>query len=153
MLPQDLRFHSYKEAFREIHHPENSKLVGRYSFLGALDTQRLMYRETFTQGCDYIVGEIREYTGTQESIEAFYATQAVILDQDERKVSVRFIPMSTDGRLDRHGWGKYGPNGERLLGNLASSPFIRLDPSKSLYFVFIGKLVFQTSDIRCLFFQ
>jgi hypothetical protein len=64
MLPQDIKFYNYKKAFREIDHPANSRFIATYDFLGAFDSQRVMYKETFPQGCDYIVGEIREYTGT-----------------------------------------------------------------------------------------
>jgi len=150
MLPQDLKLRSYKTAFNELSHSENTRLVAKYSFLGALDTQRVMYKETYRQGCDYIVGEVREYTGSQESIEVFYARQTLTVEGKEKKVSVQFIPFNQDGHVDRYGWGEYGPNGDRLLANLMSSPFITLDSSKSLYFVFISYFKTPTSDIRCL---
>jgi hypothetical protein len=150
MLPQDLKFHRYKQAFREVRHPENTRFVGKYSFLGALDTQRIMYKETFPQGCDYIVGEVRAYTGPQDSIKTFYAMQALIAEQEEQRISVRFIPMDQDGHVDRYGWTEYGPDGDRLLESITSSPFFTLDPAKSFYFVSIWNFETPTSDIRCL---
>lgn len=151
MLPQDLKLHRQKEVFREVHHPENTKFVAKYSFLGALDTQRVMYKETFPQGCDYIVGEIREYTGTPDPIKAFYSLQTVLLEQEEKRISVRFIPFNQDGHIDRYGWTEYGPDGDRLLASLASSPFATFNPSKSYYFVSVWNFESPTSDIRCLF--
>ncbi|HLO15507.1 MAG TPA: hypothetical protein VK206_11805 [Anaerolineales bacterium] len=151
MFPQDLKFYRYKKAFSEIHHPENTRFITNYRFLGAFDTQRVMYKETFPQGCDYIVGEMREYTGTQESIKAFYAMQTIIIGQEEKGLSVKFIPINQEGRIDRYGWTEYGPNGVRLLESLASSPFIPLDLHGSFYFVSVWDFEILTSDMRCLF--
>jgi hypothetical protein len=152
MLSHDLRLHRYKKAFSEIHHPENTKFVAKYDFLGALDTQRVMYKETFPQGCDYIVGEIREYTGPEESIKAFYDKQTIVVEQNEKKISVRFIPINRNGHIDRDGWGEYGPNGIRLLESLDSSLLIGLNPSQSYFFVSVQDLEFSASerDFRCL---
>jgi hypothetical protein len=152
MLPHDLKFYNYKKAFGEIHHPENTKFVNKYSFLGAFDSQRVMYKETYPQGCDYIVGEIREYRGTQESIKAFYAKQKIMLGQKEKGISVNFIGVNQYGRIDRNEWTKYGPSGLRLLQDLDLSLFTSLDPTKSYYFVSVWYLEFSKPerDIRCL---
>lgn len=126
-------------------------LVGNYNFLGALDTQRVMYKETYPQGCDYIVGEVREYSGVQERIKAFYAMQTLLVDGEDKKINVKFISVDQNGHIDPYGWGMHGPNEDRLLQRLLSSPFITLDPAKSLYFVSVSKFETPTSDIRCLF--
>ena len=152
MLPHDLKLNNYKNAFGEIHHPERTKFVAKYKLLGVLDYQRTMYKETYAQGCDYIFGEIREYTDTKESIEAFYANQTIMVEQAEEGISVRFIPIGKDGRINRNGWVEYGPNGIRLLQDIGTSLFTVLDPSKAYYFVFVWDLEVSKSesDFRCL---
>jgi hypothetical protein len=153
MLPHDIKFNNYKKAFGEIHHPEHTKRVARYKLLGVLDYQRTMYKETYPQGCDYLVGEVREYQGDKAGIEAFYAKQTIRLEEGEERMAVRFLPINEQGQIDRNGWIEYGPNGMRLLQNIGISLFTRLDPSKSYYFVFVSDLQFSESetDLRCLF--
>ena len=152
MLPHDRRLKEYKQAFAEIHHPEDTKSVARYKLLGVLDYQRTMYKETYPQGCDYVVGEIREYAGDRADIEAFYAGQTVLVAQDEERIGVRFIPIDEQGQIDRNGWSEYGPRGIHLLEDIAASLWTGLDPSRSYYFVFVSDLEFSESeaDIRCL---
>ena len=152
MLPHDIKLNNYKRAFDEIHHPQHTKSVARYRLLGVLDYQRTMYKETYTQGCDYVVGEIREYTGDKASIETFYAKQTIMVEQDTERISVRFIPINKHGQIDRNGWAEYGPKGMHLLQDIGASPFTVLDPSKLYYFVFVSNLEFSESelDIRCL---
>jgi hypothetical protein len=152
MLPHDIKLNNYKKAFGDLHHPEHTQLVDRYKLLGVLDYQRTMYKETYPQGCDYVVGEIREYTGDKSSIEAFYARQTIMVEQDEENISVRFIPINEYGQIDRNGWIDYGPRGIHLLHDINTSLFTALDPSKSYYFVFVADLEFSKSesDLRCL---
>ena len=149
ILPHDLKFNNYKKAFGEIHHPEHTNFVAKYELLGVLDYQRVMYKKSYTQGCEYVVGEIREYTGTKESIEAFYAKQTFLAEQKEEEILVWFIPTDEDGRL--YGGIEYGPVGRQLLHDISGSSV--LDPFKSYYFVFVWDLELSKSesDIRCLF--
>jgi hypothetical protein len=153
MLPHNIKFKNYKRAFDEIHHPEYTKFVAGYKLLGVLDYQRTMYKETYTQGCDYIVGEIREYQGDKASIEAFYAKQTIMVEEGVERIAVRFIPINELGQIDPNDWEEYGPNGIRLLQNIDATLFTRLDPSKSYYFVFFSEQEFSETerDIRCLF--
>jgi hypothetical protein len=151
MFPHDLKLYEYKKAFvGQVRHPENTEFVGNYNFLGALDSQRVMYKETFPQGCDYIVGEVRKYIGTEESIKTFYAKQRVKTTQKEKGIRVIFIPMATNGRIDISRRG-YGPNEIRILQMLGLSPFIQLDSQEEYYFVAISELEISNLDIRCLF--
>jgi hypothetical protein len=152
MFPHDIKFNNYKKAFGKILHPEHSKFIAGYKLLGVLDYQRTMYKETFTQGCDYLVGEIREYTGEKASIEAFYAKQTIMVEENKEGISLRFIPINEHGQIDRNGWIEDGPRGMRLLQTLDASHFTGLDPSKSYYFVFVSDLEFSESesDFRCL---
>ena len=152
MLPHNIKFSKLKKAFSEIHHPESTKFVAGYKLLGVLDYQRAMYKETYPQGCDYLVGQVREYQGNQASIETFYAKQTIMVEQAEEGISVMLIPIGKDGRIDRNGWVEYGPNGIRLLQDIGTSLFTVLDPSKSYYFVFVWDLEFSKSesDFRCL---
>src|SRR5512134_2503037 len=99
MLPHNIKFNKLKKAFSEIHHPESTKFVARYKLLGVLDYQRTMYKETYPQGCDYLVGQVREYQGNQASIEAFYAKQTVMVEESEEGVEVRFIPFNKAGQI------------------------------------------------------
>ena len=131
MLPHDIRFNNFKNAFGRIHHPEHSKFIAGYKLFGVLDYQRTMYKETFPQGCDYLVGEIREYTGDTAGIEAFYAKQTITVEEEKEGISVRFIPINEQGQIERNRWIEDGPNGMRLLQDIDASLVTVLDPSKS----------------------
>jgi hypothetical protein len=152
MLPHDRRLDDYRQAFAQIHHPEDTVSVARYKLLGVLDYQRAMYKATYPQGCDYVAGEIRESAGDRAAVEAFYAGQTIRVDQDEERIAIRFIPFNEQGQIDRNGWADYGPRGIHLLEDIAASLLTRLDPSRSYYFVFISDLELSepATDIRCL---
>lgn len=152
LFPHDARLRVYKKTFGEIHHPENTKLISTYKFLGVLDHTRAMYKETFPQGCDYVYGEVREFTSAEETIKSFYEEQTVQINGQEEGVLVWFLPLDANGNIEYNDLVEYGPNGITLLQYLSTSTFIALDPVKSYYFVFLWEVEFSSpeTDPRCL---
>lgn len=152
LYPHDARLRSYKRAFGEIQHPEDTERVAAYKFLGVLDHTRAMYKETFPQGCDYVYGEVREFTSAEETIESFYEEQTVQINGQEEGVLVWFLPLNANGFIEYNNLVEYGPNGITLLQYLSTSPFMVLDPAKSYYFIFLWEVEFSPTefDFRCL---
>ena len=103
MLPQDIKLSEHKNAFSKAQHPTSTKFITAYKFLGIRDFTRTMYPDTFRQGCDYEVGEIREYWDTQENIKAFYANNSVVIDGSKKPMVVAFISLDSNGLIDTNG--------------------------------------------------
>lgn len=156
MLPQDHIFSEYKQAFRELPHPAGTKFIASYNAFGALDKIRVMYKEDFPQGCDYRVAEIREYSGSQEKIESFYAAEIIDVLGESRSPSVLFIPFDAEGRIAPYGLtdeelAERGPLAFDLLENLMyDQNFLNLEAPASYYLVSIWGFSLSDRDIRCL---
>ncbi|HLO16683.1 MAG TPA: hypothetical protein VK206_17750, partial [Anaerolineales bacterium] len=144
MFPQDRIFSEYKKAFREIQHPIGTKLITDYNSFGALDKTRVMYKEDFPQGCDYRVGQVREYSGTREAIKAFYAPQTIVIRGQTASPGVLFIPINSAGLIDPYGLTdansvELGPGALDILESLKNDQhFLNLKPSAAYYYVDIG---------------
>lgn len=157
MLPQDRIFSDYRQAFRGIPHPPGTKFIASYNAFGALDKVRVMHRDDFPQGCDYRVGEIREYAGAREEIEAFYASKSVEIRGETRSPGVLFLPFSETGAIDPYKLSPQeldakGPAAFALLENLRNDQhFLDLKPFASYYYVSIGGFSLSDYDIRCQF--
>lgn len=157
MLPQDLKFLEYKNSFGEIKHPPGTKFILSYDAFGALDKTRVMYKDDFPQGCDYRVGEVREYTGSQVRIKSFYATQTAPFSGQKIPIGVMLLPTNSDGLINLYGLTRaelieVGPGGYSLLESLqADQAFMDLSPSASYYFVSIGGFSLSDLDLRCQF--
>ena len=150
MLPQDIKFSEYKKAFSKIQHPTNAKFIATYNFLGIQDFTRAMYPDTFSQGCDYQVGEVRESWDTQENIRAFYASKSIMIDGDDTSIDVDFIPLDSTGLIDTDGalemlGGEYlfGLRDRQIFG------FLKLDPLAVYYFVSVRGYSSSNLDFRC----
>ena len=154
MLPQDRIFNEYKRAFREIQHPAGTKLLKVHNGFGALEKTRVMYKEDFPQGCDYRIGAVREYSGSQESIKSFYAAQTVNVLGQETSVGILFIPLDEKGIIN-----PYAPISMELgtfdiLDDLRAEQeikFLNLDPQAAYYFISISGFSYTDIDLRCQF--
>jgi hypothetical protein len=103
MFPQDRLFSEYKKTFGQIQHPAGTEFIKAYNSFGALDKTRVMYKDDFPQGCDYRVAEVREYSGTQESIKAFYANKnLIVVSRQKTSIGVMFIPTDSTGLIDTY---------------------------------------------------
>lgn len=159
MLPQDITLSEYKKAFSEIKHPPSTKFIQRSASLEAFDKTRIMYKEDFPQGCDYSVGEIRGYSGSKEAIETFYAVQKVNVGNEEKSVSLLFIPINAQGIIEPESLPRdesiaIGPPGFQTLEDLRGDQyfhFLNLDPSLSYYLVSLVGFSLNDTDIRCQF--
>ena len=157
MLPQDRIYSEYKKAFQELQHPNGTKIVSSYNAFGALEKTRVMYQEGFPQGCDYRVGEIREYLGTKESVRAFYAAQNIQVGGELKTPGVLFIPMNANGGVDPYGMSQaevagWGPQGFSLLENLRADQYLlHIKFPGTYYYVGIGGFSRTDDDIRCQF--
>lgn len=157
MFPQDRIFSEYKKAFDEIQHPSGTKFIATFNSFGALYKTRVMYKDDFAQGCDYRVGEIRQYSGTKESIEAFYATQIIEIRGQKVSPGVLFIPLNAAGSIDLYEWthdelAEIGPAGYDIIESLQGDEyFFDLKPHASYYYVDIGGFSLSDKDIRCQF--
>lgn len=157
MLPQDRLYAEHKNALKEIQHPPGTKFVATYNAFGALDKTRIMYKEDFPQGCDYRVGEVREYSGNKENIASFYAAQTVNVRGQELSPGVLFIPIDQAGKIAPDGLTReetiaWGPVGFDLLENLkGDQSFLNIKTPASYYYVGLGGFSLSDSDIRCQF--
>lgn len=157
MLPQDRIFSEYKQVFHELQHPPGTRFIASYNAFGALDKIRVMYKDDFRQGCDYRVGEIREYSGSEESIEAFYAVQTFEIRGESTSPGVLFIPMNEAEVIDPYGLqdeelAARGPAAFDVLENLKhDQSFLGLKPPASYYYVAIWGFSLSDHDMRCLF--
>ena len=159
MLPQDIMLAEYKKAFGKIQHPAGTKFIKDYNSFGALDKTRLMYKDDFPQGCDYRIAEVREYSGTQESIKAFYASKTIIVNGQETPLGVMFIPTDSTGLIDTDGLSrdeviKWGPGVFDISENLKDDQklgFLKLKPLVSYYFISGGSFSLSNLDFRCQF--
>jgi hypothetical protein len=157
MLPQDRIYAEYKQALKGIPHPSGTKFITDYNAFGALDKTRVMYKDDFGQGCDYRVGEVREYSGSKETIKAFYAAQTIQVRGKTISPAVLFIPMSQSGEIDPYAMSEeevsgWGPHGFNLLENLRDDQhFWNIEPRASYYYLGIGGFSETDQDIRCQF--
>jgi hypothetical protein len=158
MLPQDVIFSEYKKALRNIQHPMGTSFVKVYNSFGALDKTRIMYKDDFPQGCDYSVAEVREYSGTQESIRGFYSNKSITVNAQESPIGIMFIPMDSNGLINPYGLTrdeviKWGPGVFSTLENLKndqSSGFLILKPLATYYLISSGGFSLSDLDFRCL---
>lgn len=163
MAPQDRKLREHKKTFLEIRHPEGTALVSTHNHLGTLDPIRVMYKDTFEQGCDYLVGEVRKYPGTKERIQAFYAAQKL---RERIPISTMFVPVNSNGLPDADALTReeaiaIGPGGVYIMDFLhgeyvTALPKQRyLETSGNYYFVFIMRQEFEREfpsaglDLRC----
>lgn len=154
MLPQDRIFSEYKRAFHEIQHPAGTKLIKIHNGFGALDKTRVMYKEDFPQGCDYRVGAVREYSGSQENIKSFYAAQNVNVLGEEIPIGILFIPREANGLIDPYAPISMELGSFDILEDLRAEQemkFLNLDPQASYYFISIGSFSRTDIDLRCQF--
>ena len=142
MLPQDVIFSEYKEAFHQIQHPPETKFVKAYNSFGALDKTRVLYKEDFPQGCDYRVGEVREYSGTKESVETFYRDKTILVRGQATPMGIILLPVDSAGVINPYGLTReetieWGPELFALLETLKDDQthgFLKLHPLASYYF-------------------
>jgi hypothetical protein len=157
MLPQDRIFSEYQQAFHKLPHPSGTEFIASYAAFGVLDKVRVMYAEDFPQGCDYRVGEVREYFGAPENVEAFYTSKSVEVRGQSLSPGVLFVPVDEAGRFDPYGLSRdelvtQGPTAFALLESLREdSDLLNLNPSGSYYYVGIGGFSLSDYDIRCKF--
>ena len=159
MLPQDLIFSEYKKALGRAQHAPQTTLVHAYNSFGALDKNRIMYKDIFPQGCDYRVGQVRKYSGIKESIRAFYAGQTFLVGGEEKFMGVLFIPRDPTGLIDPLGVTReeslgWGPAAFSILEELRDDQrwgFLKLEPGASYYFVSSGGFSESDLDLRCQF--
>lgn len=157
MLPQDRVYAEYKNAFKEISHPLGTKFVANYNAFGALEKTRVMYKEDFPQGCDYRVGEVREYSGSKENLKSFYAAQTVNVRGQKLSLGILFIPIDQAGKIEPLGLTRdesmeWGPLGFDLLENLkGDQSFLKIKAPGSYYYVGISDFSLSDHDIRCQF--
>ena len=157
MFSQDRIFSQYKNVFREIQHPIGTKRIAVYNSFGTLDKTRVMYKEDFPQGCDYRVGEVREYSGDKENIRAFYATQAIEFQGQELSPGVLFLPMDQAGVINPYGFShdedvEWGPGVFDLLENLKEDQhLLKIRRNAPYYYVGIAGFSLSDYDLRCQF--
>jgi hypothetical protein len=157
MLPQDRIYSEYKKGFDELQRPVGTKLISTYDAFGALEKTRIMYKEDFPQGCDYWVGQIREYAGSKESVRAFYTAQTVQFGGERKSPGVLFVPINANGVIDPDGMSDaeisgWGPMGFRLLEGLKDDQHsLNMEFPASYYYVGIGGFSQTDHDIRCQF--
>jgi hypothetical protein len=158
MLPQDVIFSEYKKALKDIQHPMGTNFVKAYNSFGALDKMRIMYKDDFPQGCDYRVAEVREYSGTQESIRGFYSNKSLTVSGHESTIGIMFIPTDSNGLINPDGLTrdeviKWGPGVFSTLDELKNDQslgFLKLERLAPYYFISIGGFSLSTLDFRCL---
>ena len=91
-LNNDWKLHNYETQFLQISHPSSTSLI-------ALETGVFGVN---ANDCGYFVGEIRQYLGTRDEIEQFYAAQAATDEHFFRHTNLIFIEegnFSTSGLL------------------------------------------------------
>lgn len=67
MIQHNYRLAQYKESFQRMQHPFNTL---------PLAVKKGVYAGGFGGTSDYFVGEIRQYTGAKQEVEAFYQEQS-----------------------------------------------------------------------------
>ena len=155
LLPQDRIFAEYKQALGRLQHPAGTEFIAEYHAFGALDRIRVMYADDFPQGCDYRVGEIREYSGARDEIEAFYRALTVRLRGENVSPGVLFIPLNERGVVDPYALPdneliRYGPGAFDLVENLqADRTSLGLKPFSFYYYVALSGFSLSDSDPRC----
>lgn len=155
MLSHDLLFLKYKKAFNEIQHPTGTKFIKAYNSFGNLDVIRDVYN--FPPRCDYRVGEVREYSGTKETISAFYAAETVTIRGSEKTIGVIFIPIDSAGLIDPFAGTHdemidWGPAGFDILESLKDDQLfgsLKFKPLTTYYYIGIGGILPSNLDIRC----
>ena len=65
----EIELNRYENAFQDLQHPAGTTSLSLRSTLGVLTDA--------VQGCDFFVGEIRQYDGDREAISTFYTDQSV----------------------------------------------------------------------------
>jgi hypothetical protein len=155
MLPQDRIFSEYKQAFRQLQHPPGTTFIAWYNSFGALDKIRVMYKDDFTQGCDYRVAQIREYSGNRADVLSFYARQHIRVRGESLSPGVLFIPMNDTGAVDPYelsdeDLAAKGPGAFDLLENIQyDQRFLGLKAPSLYYYVAIGGFSSTDYDLRC----
>ena len=64
-----IELNRYENAFQDLQHPAGTTSLSLRSTLGVLTDA--------VQGCDFFVGEVRQYDGDREAISTFYTDQSV----------------------------------------------------------------------------
>jgi hypothetical protein len=111
-IQADLALHDFEAAFEEVQHPAGSERLSLRSARGEFTGEE--------QGCDFFVGEVRQYDSSEEDILSAYAGQVVsghpiqVLSLQEGQIPARLI-YSLPGTLkDLAGWELPSDAGEPL---------------------------------------
>jgi hypothetical protein len=79
-----IELRNYEKAFQDLQHPVGTTPLSLRTTMGVLTDAE--------QGCDFFVGEVRQFDGTQESISTAYTDQSV----NDVPIQVAFLE---DGQL------------------------------------------------------
>jgi hypothetical protein len=136
-LLNNRRLSQVENSFARLNHPAQSTLVKRVSAVGLLIGN--------SNHCDFFVGELRSYTGTQQLVRNFYSQSQSwrsLPDTDQASGSIVFlsqgvIPESTQlpySYQDSEDWG--------------ITPELKRQQLYLLYFLDVGVLN-AGCDLRC----
>lgn len=81
---QNIALQEFEKAFQDVQHPAGTERLSLRTKVGDFSNSE--------QGCDFFVGEVRRYDGSQETILAAYADQKV----EDNPIQVLFIE---DGQI------------------------------------------------------
>ena len=144
MFPQDYKLFQYQKIFSKVQHPVSTSFIRTYGFVG-VDASDRLYPETFgPPRCYYLAGEVREDSGTEESIREFYIDQTIPIDQEEMPIITIFHPITSEDVQIMHMEGA----GFEIMDLLNLQHLLK--PSDSYYFVYSRKYLSSAPfDIRC----
>ena len=142
MILNNAKLSKYENAFLQTQHPENTSSVALLREVGLIIGGG--------NHCDYLVGELRQYSGIGEDIEAFYADMTLVGDWPT-DLPIEVLSLR-NGRLPESSEWLEEPDYERswVLVELTDWAIDLEDIEGELYFVYILDAFHSPGrDIRC----